>query len=107
MLLVTSLWEWKGSSTGFVASFSELFLVISASPTGPGQKQIEQGNKETSSGKQDARRLNRPCAFVSHIFGHVRDGVQQPVQRQTDTNHFRVRIVRRMFLRLAAEVFSF
>ena len=107
MLLVTSLWEWKGSSTGFVASFSEPFLIISVSPTGPGQKQIEQGNKETSPDKQDTRGLNRPCAFVPHIFGHVRDGVQQPVQRQTDLNHFRTRIVRRMFLRLAAEVFAF
>lgn len=76
VMLVTGSWEWKGSSAGFVASFSELFFIISASPTGPGQKQIEQGNKEASPDKEDARGLNCPCAFIPHVFSHVRYGVQ-------------------------------
>lgn len=54
-----------------------------------GEKEIQQGDEKTSTDEQEARALDRLRTFITHIFCHVRHGVQQAIQRQANLNHFR------------------
>lgn len=59
----------------------------------PGEKEIQESDEKASTNKQKALALDRLGAFIAHIFGHVRPGVQQSIQRQTDLNHFQACVV--------------
>jgi len=73
----------------------------------PGETEIQESDEKTSTDNQETRALDRLCAFIAHIFCHVRHGVQQSIQRQTDLNHFRACVVRGMLFRFPPDSLPF
>ena len=55
----------------------------------PGEKEIQEDDEKTSTDEQEARAFDRLRTVIAYFFCHVRHGVQQSIQRQTDLNHFR------------------
>jgi len=51
--------------------------------------------------------LDRLRAFIAHIFGYIRHGIQQSIQRQTDLNHFRACVVGGVLFRFPPDGFPF
>ena len=73
----------------------------------PGEKEIQEREEKTSTDEQEARALDRFRAFIAHIFCHVRHGVQQSIQCQTDLNHFRACVVGGVRFRFPPDGFPF
>lgn len=61
----------------------------------------------TSTDEQQDCESDRLRAFIAHIFCHVRHGVQQSIQRQTDLNHFRACVVGGVHFRFPRDGFPF
>jgi hypothetical protein len=90
----------------------EFRLVRAARLTGgpsalPGEKEIQESDETTSTNKQEARALDQLGAFIAHIIGYVRHGVQQSIQRQTDLNYFEACVVRGVLFRFPLHGFLF
>ena len=69
--------EWKRD---WVIARVDFRLVRAVSMMGgpsalPGEKEIQEGAEKTFTDKQQARALDRLCAFIAHIFRHVRHGL--------------------------------
>ena len=64
-----------------------------------GEKEIQEGDENTSTDEQEAHALDRLGAFNTPISCHVRYGVQQSIQGQTDWNHFQACVIGGVLLR--------
>jgi len=73
----------------------------------PGEKKIQESDEKGSTNEQEALMLDRLPAFITPIFCHVRHGVQQSIQRDTDLGHFRACVVGGVLFRVLPDVFPF
>ena len=90
----------------------DLRLVRAASLTGgssprPGEEETQERDEKTSTDEQQACASDRLRAFIAHTICHVRHGIQQSIQRQTDLNHFRACVVGGVHLRFPPDGFPF
>jgi len=73
----------------------------------PGEKEIQESDEKGSTNEQEALMLDRLPAFIAPIFCHVRHGVQQSIQRDTDLGHFRACVVGGVLFRVLPDGFPF
>ena len=71
------------------------------------ENQVQQRNEETPADDPIPCREDRLGAFVAHVFGDLRDRLQESIQRETDLHDFRPTIVGRMNFGFAPEFRGF